>query len=374
MARAASICGTAWQDAYARLHAEATANATAGRHARILLFDTSGNGGLADRLTGMMTALLLAVLSDRALAIDWPGHELAFQMPRFGDGSNAHLVAHARATPANSMRRVEWLNKNRKQLLQLMTSDALRKVWPERVVALRSNRGFTQGLVNAPSLADAVAARGLTSRNAQFGCLFNFLLRPTEAVLEPLAPLLAAMRRPDSVTVGVHIRTGDSAFVDEPNADADAQRARGARLFAEHRFILEFADGLAARLAAAYSPPRTARLLLLGDSQSLRAHAAEVYGEKLLLSNASVGHVARQQTALLSAVGEHWLYGYAHAFAYSSHSGFPRTAAARAMRDDALHTCFHYTGPLFNKDQPTARECTGPYSIPELGERHAAGL
>ena len=65
---------------------------------------------------------------------------------------------------------------------------------------------------------------------------------------------------------------------------------------------------------------------------------------------------------------------YADAFAYSSHSGFPRTAACRALLSEAIHTCFHYEGPLFNKDQPTARECTGPYSVYQLGERHAAGL
>ena len=98
---------------------------------------------------------------------------------------------------------------------------------------------------------------------------------------------------------------------------------------------------------------------------------------KTILNRARTYIAAKQQagqsSALLSAIGEHWLYGYARAFAYSSHSGFPRTAAARALRDDALHTCFHYEGPLFNS-QPTARECTGPYSVAALGERHAAGL
>jgi hypothetical protein len=60
---------------------------------------------------------------------------------------------------------------------------------------------------------------------------------------------------------------------------------------------------------------------------------------------------------------------------FSSHSGYPRTAAARALRDDAIHTCFHYDGPLFNSAQrSTARECSGPWSVAALGDRHAAGL
>ena len=37
-----------------------------------------GQGGLADRLTGMMTALLLAILSGRAFQLAWPGVESAY--------------------------------------------------------------------------------------------------------------------------------------------------------------------------------------------------------------------------------------------------------------------------------------------------------
>ena len=88
--------------------------------------------------------------------------------------------------------------------------------------------------------------------------------------------------------------------------------------------------------------------------------------------------MARRTDALSNAVAEHWLYGFSRAFAYSSHSGFPRTAAARAMRDDAIHTCFHYSGPLFAEQHKglkrPQRECTGPWTVAELGDRHAAGL
>ena len=191
-------------------------------------------------------------------------------------------------------------------------------------------------------------------------------------------------------------------------------------LYASHAFILEYAEALATRLAAEEEqeaeaatasssglppppppppPRRTPRLLLLGDSMPMRQHALSIYGEeKLLLPNGTVGHIAKpsmssaatssssttttaasssrsaKEAALLNAIGEHWLYSSASAFVYSSHSGFPRTAAARALLDDRIHTCFHYTGPLFNKDQPTKRECTGPYSVAQLGERHAGGL
>ena len=93
----------------------------------MLLFDTSGNGGLADRLTGLMTALLLAILTDRALALDWPGHEAALTMPQLSGGldGNAALLSHARAAAAKGeARRLEWLEAEVKYLRRLGTATA----------------------------------------------------------------------------------------------------------------------------------------------------------------------------------------------------------------------------------------------------------
>jgi hypothetical protein len=388
--RVASTCGNAWQEKYAALHA----NALEQTSPRILVFDTNGNGGYADRLTGLMTALLLAIISDRALVLDWPGHEAALSMPRLGAGAEL-LLRRARAAAPGEVRRLSWLNANRRKLQAEMVGASMDTLWPERVVELRSNRGFTQQLLAAPVHAAAALERGLTPVNAQFGCLFNFLLRPTEAALRPLAPFFASVGDARYVTVGVHVRTGDAAFEKKRNKKAASPAAspapddgeqeqdlheRGRQLYASHEFILKYAEQLATSLAqrSSLTPPPKPRILLLGDSVAFRQYAAAVHGEeRLLLPNSSVGHIAKQapsETALLGAIGEHWLYSHAQAFVYSSHSGFPRTAAARALRDDSIHTCFHYSGPLFNGDQPTARECTGPYTVKLLGERHAAGL
>ena len=47
------------------------------------------------------------------------------------------------------------------------------------------------------------------------------------------------------------------------------------------------------------------------------------------------------------------------------------------MRTDAIYTCFHYDGPLYAEKKGgtrPARECSGPWTVAELGDRHAAGL
>ena len=132
--------------------------------ARILVFDTSGNGGYADRLTGLMTALLLAVLSGRALASIGRGTSLRCR----------HRTSRREPTRCSSVRRaprrlaevrrLSWLNANRKSVAASMTSNRSTSLWPERVVVLKSNRGFTQQLLAAPVHEAAVTRWGLTAR------------------------------------------------------------------------------------------------------------------------------------------------------------------------------------------------------------------
>ena len=388
--RIADVCGHTWQDKYAAFHAAESAKP----EPRLMIFDVTGNGGYADRLTGLMTTLLLAILTDRAIVISWPGYDSAFKLPRLV-ADNRELLAKAQRAGFNDIRRLHWVNENRTKLTHDIVgpSGGLDAFFPERVVYIRSNRGFTQALLKAPGLADVAWKRGLTPSNAQFGCLFNFLISPTTAAMSPQEPILDALRDHRYATVGVHVRAGDSTWGKEGGVeDSDEMKMRGRRLYSMHHWVYDYAFSLATnisdKLAAAvaanphgdqpYRPKP--RLLLLGDSPALRNHVAnEAFrgrSDQLLLpaTTAEIGHIAYDAGALNTAVGEHWLYGNARAFVYSSHSGFPRTAAARAVSDEAIHTCFHYTGTLFNSNQPTERECTGPYSVAHLGDRHAAGL
>ena len=382
--RADDVCGTQWQDAYTALHArlvEEGTRRTDARPVRLAVFDCRvGQGGYADRLIGLMTVFLISILTDRALVIHWPGHEDALRSPRL---QLTALLQQARSAPSSERRELRWLQGNRLNLAKLTDVPDLNQLWPERVLSFVSNRGFTQHLLRSEHHIRALAERHLTPGNAQFGCLFNFLLRPTAEAMQPFAPLVLAMSDPATYVVGLHVRTGDSAFA-PPQAgsaaggDAGAatatqqQSQQGRSLYEKHKFMFEYAAQLGKRQPLPY------RILLLGDSKPLREYAAQLHGPELLLSNTSIGHVARDASALANAVAEHWIFAAADAFAYSSHSGFPRTAAVRAMRTDRIFTCFHYEGPLFSvqqKGQPRPeRECSGPYTVFELGDRHAAGL
>jgi hypothetical protein len=287
--RVLGVCGTAGQTAYSSAHAAWSKD---GRTARALVFEVRGtSGGLADRLTGMMTALLLAILTDRAFQLDWPEHTTALRTPHID--VTGLLPALGRAPPAE-VRRVTWINGDRLKLAELTSTDELDRLWPERVVRMQSNRGFTQALL--AHHAAAAARRQLSPNSTQFGCLLNFLLAPTPATLSPYAALVARLADAanQAPVVGVHVRTGDRAFDGaarlqaqgaEERAEAGAEeRAELERaentLYESHRFIIDFA---LARTAA-HSPhsPHPPRLLLLSDSAAFRRAAARQLGEVVL--------------------------------------------------------------------------------------------
>lgn len=367
------VCGSDWQDAYAKLHARLVEDGTRTPAqqrvpVRIAVFDCRvGNGGLADRLIGLMTVLLVSILTDRALVINWPGHEEVLMSPRL---HLTALLAQAQQAPPHEVRQIRWLQGNRLKLQQQTETD-LDLLWPERVLVFQSNRGFTQQLLSSQIHKHAAANRHLTPETAQFGCLLNFLLRPTKAAFAEFEPLRLAMSAPQQYLIGLHIRTGDSAFTARGDSTTASSEAAGARLYAQFQFMFDFA----LELGATQSLP--VQLLLLGDSTPLREYAAQKHPDLILTSHASIGHVARKAASLSHAVVEHWLFSGCDAFVYSSHSGFPRTAAVRSLLLDSIYTCFHYEGPLFSEQQGKPRpkrECTGPYTVYQLGDRHAAGL
>ena len=101
------------------------------------------------------------------------------------------LLGAARAAPASEVSTLRWVNRDRQELHELVSrAESLDALWPERVLVVQSNRGFTQGLLGDSPRA---AALGLTPESAQFGCLLHFLLEPTAAALAPLAPLRDAL-------------------------------------------------------------------------------------------------------------------------------------------------------------------------------------
>eukprot|EP00965_Chrysotila_dentata_P207732 6184301-Pleurochrysis_carterae.AAC.6 len=148
--RAESVCGREWQEAYSRRHAGAvSAWHERGVLPRLLVWEYQrGGGGLADRLVGMMTALLLAVLSDRVFQLDWAGHEVALRLPNIDGTALLHTLPRMRT------RRLRWINRPRLELQVggAARSPRLRFVRPRaRFSSTRIGIGWTR-LARSPCL------------------------------------------------------------------------------------------------------------------------------------------------------------------------------------------------------------------------------
>ena len=140
--RAEAVCGTDWQDAYAALHARLVEEGTSKRivedgimkrteakPVRIAMFDCRvGQGGYADRLIGLMTVLLISIITDRALVINWPTHEDALRFPRI---QTTALLRQAETASKRDRREFRWLQQNRLDLAKLTDVD-LNEEWVRR--------------------------------------------------------------------------------------------------------------------------------------------------------------------------------------------------------------------------------------------------
>lgn len=126
-ARSEEVCGNEWQDAYVSLHADLVSQAARGLPVRLAVFDCRlGGGGYADRLIGLMTTLLLAVMTDRALVVQWPGHDAVLRSPRI---KLTALLRHAESARSSETRTLRWLQGNRLKLAELTDVDDLNKAW-----------------------------------------------------------------------------------------------------------------------------------------------------------------------------------------------------------------------------------------------------
>lgn len=188
---------------------------------RYLLFDAiHRNQGVGSLLNGLELALFLAMYSERALLLHWPGFTDAVQ-PRYVDWRvNSADRAEAVAAASHSHLFQAWHSANRTRMdLDYDLLEALHKVTPG-VVRFAGNAGVFA--INASSwnlsrlgLPAGVTLRTLFQRrvpaplvgthDVRTGCALHFLLSPRKQLSAAVARIL---EEAPSV-LGVQLRAGD---------------------------------------------------------------------------------------------------------------------------------------------------------------------
>lgn len=161
-----------------------------------------GNGGLGDRIVGLVSTILLAKKTGRKLKIWWqfPDMSTVFQISDEYLATEKIQMLLEKNKAKNNVRNLEMIDKQEKYKDILISKD-LNSIWPEDVWVCRSNQNYIQYLYKNPSYAQ-------TCKNYQedliqtYRAIFNEYLLPTSTVLKSISNSYKKI-------VSIQIRMGD---------------------------------------------------------------------------------------------------------------------------------------------------------------------
>lgn len=214
-----------------------------------------------------------------------------------------------------------------------------------------TDRGSTYDLSLNPNYRKFYFDNGLRP-DTVFGCIWNFLFRPTEDLFEPIAHLYSMLRNPKTLKIGIHLRLGDRYLVGrQPLTDREVQHY--VSTYCKCAFDIE-------RWALTDEYER-AIWFVISDTPRVRDAIVKKFPTRALTyEGGTVQHLLYAgQKGAYDAAREQWLFGMMDYYVLSSQSSFSKTASARGMKWNNVFE--------MNQDTPTSRDCSleaaTPYSV-----------
>ncbi|XP_031567203.1 uncharacterized protein LOC116302126 [Actinia tenebrosa] len=219
-------CGVGWQKRYVEYHKQVLRSERPGKFLVYLCGGKDyGCGGYGNRLNGIASLLLLAILTDRVFLIDWnysislkdyflPNKiDWSFSLDKI-DRLNSSRSYWGAGHPAEATIGVRRPFKDHSHFKDFITETDFRTHFdrPVEIVtamwyfvdALKENR-FLNGKLSEMSLGDR--------RFSWIGCAFDFLFAKTKAIEERLQEARTSTGIGQGMpTIGMHIRMGDTVF------------------------------------------------------------------------------------------------------------------------------------------------------------------
>ncbi|RIA95452.1 hypothetical protein C1645_872777 [Glomus cerebriforme] len=258
-------CGS-WQHNYSRLHEDILSGNEVQRYISYICDDKNNCGGLSDRILGMTSAFIFALLTNRAFLADW---QTPFPLETIFNSPNIDW-SHDSLNPSSDIRELETseLNvidfdaKNLDQ--QFMLSNWTTK-YQSPFIKFYSNRGMIIRSFDSKFYSQSLKELGLRPHTT-FGCVLDYLFRPAPNALSFISQYTSLFALPSIFTVGIQINTQN-----EFNSLQDY----------EHYF--NCADQLTQTYAAPY---QKVIYYLVTDSSELRNEAVQKF-EHLIVSGLS---------------------------------------------------------------------------------------
>lgn len=322
----ASQCGN-WQAKYRKLHTKIVTGILPPRY---VIFSMSS--GLADCLSGVVTAFYFSLLTDRAFKIAdkrWPLVYNRVSVDWFEERSFEYFANESNFNESKTaIIKENYVQKGKKILFAAFASKSLKSVHSDfTTILIRTHFGLTHKLFDNPHHYRELYAMGLRPETA-YGCALSFLFEPWPSVMAPIASIISKLDQTDPGFIGIQIRVGDQAF-------------RNKTLHVNLSSYLPFIQCAEKIEQIAYSNNSRVKWYLISDSLHVRRQAQQLYPHKIVTSITDALSNMRfdQKDAGMSlAVAENWLFSSAQYFVISPRSGFGRSAAVRSMRWKAVYT------------------------------------
>lgn len=364
---AGAMCGV-WQGDYIKLHKQMLE----GSRPAYYLVSVLPDSGLADRLNGVITGFVMALLTGRAFQIAAPwgnlrGMEQAYDSPYINWTRDTDL----QQITDNLVHNAEIAERYRTELGSQLGKFGFSELWTpfpplissehqkvlyhsnlslaigaSETVFVFADRGGTVRLFDNPYHRKQLIQLGMRP-DTLHGCVMDFLFRPKRNILDSLAPTTARLPAAEGLTIGIQIRVGDHVF--DSGGDPTS-------MMTQYRAFFRCAEELEKSFAVA---GQQVVWLLISDSSALRSGAEQKYGEKLVVTQGlRLEHSSHSNTAKVSldgfqaSVAENWLFGMTDFQIVSDTSGYGRTAAMRSLQPNSVymlsaqssHACVPGTG------------------------------
>ncbi|CAO3619989.1 unnamed protein product [Cunninghamella blakesleeana] len=192
-----------------------------------------GCGGLADRMSGMISTLFYALITNRAYLAHWADEnpiplELLFEQPNIQwsyDPKEMESIFNHEDNDYLGLEKVDTLNKKYNDLGEVIYPDGpnqdFNDLWNASYVEVRSNRAYIIRTFDySTRYPDELHKIGLTKENA-FGCLTDFLFRPTIGSRRFINYYRELFSLKSVLSIGIQIRTDDNALAN-PQYDSNS--------------------------------------------------------------------------------------------------------------------------------------------------------
>lgn len=310
--------------------------------------------GFADRMIGSVTAMLFALLSDRAIffetqtsngpgslrpltdvfaadTVDWSAFQtpqdvvsfLRHVSPTNEDADALRYYSFGRIPDVDSSYYVSMVNGwGNEHLFTTVLNESANF----ETVYLVLNRGMTVSVFNDARAKERLMAMGLSERTA-FACLYRFLFRPNAQVLSMFPHEMSVLSDDFALKIGVQIRTGDLANLEDSSNRTALEIYKA---FFDCAQEIEDTRKQQGQKVVWY---------FISDSLLLRTAVAHEYGAKVLVKTTGIdtSHSAKEThrqgqgpvspMTYQSIAGEHWFFSMTNFQVISFDSGIGRSAA-----------------------------------------------